>query len=171
MLSRGGSYDLSAIDPAMVERIEILRGAGSAIYGADAMGGVVNIITKRGAGTGLHGSGAIGVGGQDYEQLNATVSGGNEKVQAVASVGKLKDGRDEDGGSIDLGSLSASIRLRPTEAFDLKLFANHNDRESTSFPEASGGIGTAQLRRNRLWRQSVAGAFGADRAQAPADPL
>jgi iron complex outermembrane receptor protein len=39
--------DLSIIPLAAVERLEILKGGGSAIYGADAVGGVVNIITRR----------------------------------------------------------------------------------------------------------------------------
>ncbi len=40
-------YVLNRINMADVERIEIIRGAGSAIYGSDAMGGVINIITKK----------------------------------------------------------------------------------------------------------------------------
>ncbi|WP_368647497.1 TonB-dependent receptor [Castellaniella ginsengisoli] len=43
-----GSTDYSTLDPAMVERIEILRGAASSLYGSNAIGGVVNIITKKG---------------------------------------------------------------------------------------------------------------------------
>ncbi|CAM5786804.1 TonB-dependent receptor [Castellaniella caeni] len=43
-----GGAAFPAIDPAMVERIEILRGAASSLYGSDAIGGVVNIITKKG---------------------------------------------------------------------------------------------------------------------------
>ena len=41
--------DLSHIPTAMVERIEILKDGASAIYGSDAMAGVVNIITKKSA--------------------------------------------------------------------------------------------------------------------------
>ena len=40
-------YVLNRINMADVERIEIIRGAGSAIYGSEAMGGVINIITKK----------------------------------------------------------------------------------------------------------------------------
>lgn len=43
----GGENDLGLIDPNDIERIEIVKGAQSALYGSDAMAGVVNIITKR----------------------------------------------------------------------------------------------------------------------------
>ena len=43
----GGENDLGLIDPQDIERIEIVKGAQSALYGSDAMAGVVNIITRK----------------------------------------------------------------------------------------------------------------------------
>jgi outer membrane receptor for ferrienterochelin and colicins len=39
-------YGLNSIDPSLIEQIEIVRGPGSTLYGSEAMGGVVNIVTK-----------------------------------------------------------------------------------------------------------------------------
>lgn len=43
----GGENDLSLIDPQNIEKIEIVKGASSALYGSDAIAGVVNVITKK----------------------------------------------------------------------------------------------------------------------------
>ena len=43
----GNNVDYHRLDPNMIERIEIVQGAASALYGSQAMGGVINIITKR----------------------------------------------------------------------------------------------------------------------------
>ena len=43
----GGQNDLSLINPHNIEKIEIVKGASSALYGSDAIAGVVNIITKK----------------------------------------------------------------------------------------------------------------------------
>ena len=43
----GGENDLGRIDPHNIDHIEIVKGAGSALYGSDAIAGVVNIITRR----------------------------------------------------------------------------------------------------------------------------
>lgn len=43
----GGQNNLGLIDPARIERIEIVKGAASALYGSDAIAGVVNIILKK----------------------------------------------------------------------------------------------------------------------------
>lgn len=43
----GGGVDIQSLSTGMVERIEIVKGPASSLYGSDAMGGVVNIITKK----------------------------------------------------------------------------------------------------------------------------
>ena len=43
----GGDNDLGLIDPHNIEKIEIVKGASSALYGSDAIAGVINIITKK----------------------------------------------------------------------------------------------------------------------------
>ena len=43
----GHGYDLNTIPVDLIERVEILKGAASTLYGADAMTGVINIITKK----------------------------------------------------------------------------------------------------------------------------
>ena len=49
----GGENDLSLIDPHNIERIEIVKGASSALYGSDAIAGVINIITRKHTAQGL----------------------------------------------------------------------------------------------------------------------
>lgn len=48
-ISMRGKYDISAISADSIERIEVIKGNGSVLYGSEALAGVVNIITKEGA--------------------------------------------------------------------------------------------------------------------------
>ncbi len=72
-----GQTDLAAISLADLERIEIMRGPGSSLYGADAIGGVVNIVTRRGEGAAyLSGNAAVGTrrAGEGYLALSGAQS-------------------------------------------------------------------------------------------------
>jgi vitamin B12 transporter len=66
-----GQTDLSDISPDLIERIEVIRGPQSTLYGADAIGGVVNIITKKG--TGPFSATVENMGG-NYDTLHSRIS-------------------------------------------------------------------------------------------------
>jgi vitamin B12 transporter len=59
--SRGGSFDFSTLSTDNIERIEVVRGPLSAVYGSDTLGGVINIIARRGTG-GPNGSVEVSAG-------------------------------------------------------------------------------------------------------------
>lgn len=69
-----GGFDFSSIPAETVERIEVLRGPQAGIYGADALGGVINIITRRGSGP-LRTGGAFELGTQGQNRQLLTVRG------------------------------------------------------------------------------------------------
>lgn len=90
---RDAGVDLSALPVTLddIERIEIVRGPSSALYGADAVGGVVNIITKKPVSTVSRISGAIGSHGYDTLQLG-TSSRKSSAYYSVTGTRETSDG-------------------------------------------------------------------------------
>ncbi len=64
-----------------IERVEVLRGARSAVYGSDAIGGVIQIFTRRSAGEGLQGRVRLAAGNKGVWERSAGVSGGDENTR------------------------------------------------------------------------------------------
>ena len=63
-----------------IERVEVTRGARSALYGADAIGGVIQIFTRRGE-AGLNPSVRLAAGSAQTYQSSASLSGGDERTR------------------------------------------------------------------------------------------
>jgi len=77
--STAGAVNWNALDPALIERVEIVRGAASSLYGSDAIGGVINIITRKSsAERPLSAFGAIGMGSHGTFKSSAGASGARD---------------------------------------------------------------------------------------------
>ena len=75
--SNGGAVDLNTIPVAAIERIEVFKDGASAIYGADAIGGVVNIITKKNfQGVEVKGRYGMTTGNDSWFEQSASAVGG-----------------------------------------------------------------------------------------------
>ncbi|WDP91030.1 MAG: TonB-dependent receptor [Desulfobacter sp.] len=93
---RSGTGNLAKITMDNVERIEIIRGPGSVQYGASAMGGVVNIITKRGS-QGFTASIEGTMGSWSYKKGAIDIAGGVNKFDYSLSASKSSKGDFETG--------------------------------------------------------------------------
>ncbi|PKF56672.1 hypothetical protein CW748_09325 [Alteromonadales bacterium alter-6D02] len=145
--SRGGGFDFNRLSVAAIERVEVYRGGVAAIYGSEAISGVIHFITKQPSA-----SQAIlqaKLGSDDYRQMDVTLTGNlTEKVTALVNVSsseveyytwsKAKDKQ----ALITLNSLGERLNHR----FSLLV----GDREAASLAEDSGGELYAQKRTPEL---------------------
>ena len=83
------SFDFGNLLALDVERIEVLRGPQSALYGSDAVAGVVNIITRRGEGA-PHGSAFVEAGNRGTVAGGASVGGKKDRVDFFVSANGLR---------------------------------------------------------------------------------
>lgn len=81
-----GSPVLETIPLELIERIEILRGPASALYGADALGGVIQVFTRKGR-EGFQPSVRIGAGTDGVREASATLAGGDERLRYSLTAG------------------------------------------------------------------------------------
>lgn len=83
-----GKTNLSQILPDQIDHIEILRGPASSLYGADAIGGVIQIFTLKSKGE-PKASVSAGLGSHNLRNVTATVSGSNERTSGAFGVSSL----------------------------------------------------------------------------------
>ena len=76
-----GTSSLEFLAPEQIERIEVVRGARSALYGSDAIGGVIQIFTRQGDGQGLKPYARLATGSDSTYQRSLGLSGGDKRTR------------------------------------------------------------------------------------------
>lgn len=137
-----GVYGLEQIPANMIERVEVQRGGGSALFGSSAIGGTVNIITKDPVTNYAevnHGMTSYGFSGaMDINTtVNASVVGNNNDIGLfIYGQNRRRDGYDHDGdGFTEIPMLNSqtlgargNARLAPTSKLTLEYHSTHEYR-------------------------------------------
>jgi vitamin B12 transporter len=142
--SRGGAYDFSALDPADIERIEIARGPLSAIYGGNAVAGVINVITRRSPRKGLSAEAHVGEEGMHRASLRADTTTG--AMSWSATVSEADDGEQLTGDRFRARQFSGGASYVPNANTSVHVTARHVQSDRRAFPDDSGGPLFATLR-------------------------
>lgn len=142
--TRGGSFDFSLLPAFRLERLELAPGAMSAIYGADAMSGVIQIDSRWPAVGEILARAEFGSeGGWRAEFGTGVPLGANAELGMFAS---YSDAGDEiEGSRLDTSSVGTRLTIGEEDSA-WTLIAHFTDRDRTSFPEVSGGPLLAVLR-------------------------
>jgi len=151
-----GQAEFEALSLAQIERIEVLRGPASSLYGADAVGGVVQIFTRRGEGA-PRWSAAAEVGGYRSFRGDVAASGasgawdyglslGREQSDGVSAIapgdqfGQFnpdRDGFKRDSGSLQIGFTPAPGHRVGVRVLETRLNAQYDGTEPPFFDDPS----------------------------------
>ena len=146
---RGGAFDPTTLALLDIERVEVVRGPLSTVYGSDALAGAINIITRRGA-PGQAPEMSVRARGGRFHAGNAIAQARTGLSEHVGlSLGAALDtSRDPNSdGGYDGASLKAKLNSSvPILDVDVEAFTRIHQGSARSFPESSGGSELAVLR-------------------------
>ncbi|HEY3786062.1 MAG TPA: TonB-dependent receptor [Steroidobacteraceae bacterium] len=137
--STGSTFDFGQFLTQDIERVEVLRGPQSGLYGADAIGGVINVITRSGQGPlEFHGSAeggsfdtfnqAAGISGSDGQlHYSANVEHLHAAATPVTPLDLLLPGERRNDDYYDNVTGTTKLGLDVTDHFDLGLVARYTD--------------------------------------------
>lgn len=159
----------SSLPVESIERIEVLKGPGSSLYGSDGVGGVVQIFTRRGQ-QGFHPSAFVSAGSQGFAQAGAGLSGGEGAVSYALDVSALRDksfsstnpsvqfgNHNPDRDPYDQQSISANLGVRLARDWKIDLGALYTD--GTNHYDDGPGRDTQDAVRSQVLRAGLSGMF------------
>lgn len=125
----GGFFDFSHLTTDNIERIEIVRGPGSVVYGADAVSGIVHIFTRQGRGR-LNMTADARAGNYGSRELTLDANGNGGPLRYSLGGGTRRtDGMHSFNNNYYNGTLSASAGLSSSKGSDLLASARYTNAE------------------------------------------
>ena len=123
----GGFYDFANLTTDNVDRIEVVRGPASVLYGSDAVTGVVQIFTRAGH-SAPHGSVAVRGGTYSSAGVETSVAGGNDRAGYAVSASRFtSDGVYPLNNQYRNEVVSGRLAFRPDEQTDAALSVRYGD--------------------------------------------
>lgn len=151
-----GGAEWSYLDPRMFQRAEIVRGPRGSLYGADAVGGVVQLFTHDGEEGGPHPRISVGGGSFNTQRYSASLSGSNGGTRYSFAASRFDtDGEPVRRGGEDMGYDNTTALARMSHTFDSGAevgFLALRARGTTEYDE-SGSLATTD------YVQQVAGIY------------
>jgi len=114
-----GGFDLSNFTTDIVERIEVVPGGGSTLYGSDAIGGTINIVTRVPEAEGIQVNPVLGVGSFGFDQQALQVTGREGNFGWVVSYNRI-DSENDFPYEIDDSQISYSDPTANNTDFDIE---------------------------------------------------
>ncbi|MCP4650515.1 MAG: TonB-dependent receptor [PVC group bacterium] len=135
------AFNLAHLTTHNIERIEIVRGAQSTLYGSNAIGGVINVITKKGKGK-IITDASLEVGSHNTFNETVSIRGSNDRMNysvAIArtdseGISSAADGVEEDG--YENTTVSALFGVKVLEDSEFLLMTRYHNAE-LEFDDAS----------------------------------
>lgn len=147
----GGGYGFSNLFVDDMERIEVLRGPQSILWGSDAIGGVINVTTRK-PDKPLQGSFSVEAGSHDTVSAQAGIGGTGPMVDwrvaassfATDGISARSNGTEPDGYRRTSASGGATLRLSPAVSVDLRGYwsDSRNDFDASAGDSLSYGLTT-----------------------------
>ncbi len=138
-----GQKSISDISTAQIERVEIVKGPRAALWGSDAIGGVIQVFTRRY----LSGESRVGVmiGSNNTSEVDAAIGFGDEQLNSTITYSRkrsdgfdvrIDDELDDDGYQNDSLAIKGSYQLNSSNLFDWVL---QGDKGESEFDTRYGG--------------------------------
>ncbi len=143
-LQMSGGYALPQIDPYHLERIEVLRGPASVLYGQGDLGGTVNLVSKRPTDVPFH---EVQLQFGNYKRVQTAfdfggpIDAGKEWTYRVSGIGHKSD-TQVDFAKDERISIAPALRWRPDADTSLTLLANYQHDPNVGFYNWVPGYGT-----------------------------
>lgn len=141
----GGAFDFGLLDPQLVARVEVSPSAGSAIHGADALSGVVQIVTRDPTADGPSASGVVWADTVSGAAASGLVSVGWDGGGVLGAAGTYDSGDGDPAGTARRNQLFVKTN-QDFAGLDLSLIALRAELDATGFAQDSGGPQLAVIR-------------------------